>query len=327
MEHLFAPSEAQASHRGSPYNVVWVESGCWAANPAQINHFALFNAIPNAPWKGCVEARPEPFDVLDTPPSTSNPDTLFVPYFWADDVDGRRVVNNFMDDDLAAFPNTNYPWNGWGRTLSVFKYRGVPGNIDNVAPVTLGPNQSCPTELLPLTNNRGTVVSRIREMAHWEGSGTVIPEGIGWGWRTLSPTIPFTEGAPYGDANKIIVLMTDGLNAAAQNRNDVFRSDYTAYNAIGLWRYWRPSGGPDIDNLDEMGEYIDERTREVCENAKDEDVEIYTVVFREPDENVRSMLRECATSNDHAFTAETSADLMRVFGAISTSIAQLRLTR
>lgn len=43
---------------------------------------------------------------------------------------------------------------------------------------------------------------------------TVIPAGLLWGWRVLSPTVPFTQGAPYDDEKwiKALVLLTDGEN-------------------------------------------------------------------------------------------------------------------
>jgi len=46
---------------------------------------------------------------------------------------------------------------------------------------------------------------------------THIPSGLLWGWRTLSPTTPFTEvtSAPE-NSTRAIVLMTDGANTMAQ---------------------------------------------------------------------------------------------------------------
>jgi hypothetical protein len=164
-------------------------------------------------------------------------------------------------------------------------------------------------------------------MAHWLGGGTVSSEGLAWGWRVLSPTQPFTEGADYDESTKIIVLMTDGMNWAAQNPNPSFRSDYTSYNALGLWQDWYPGTGPRLGSINQFSDYLDSRMEAVCRNAKEEGVKVYTVVFREPDTNIRQLLQQCATSNEYAFTAESETELAAAFAAIAQSIAKLRLTR
>jgi hypothetical protein len=332
---------AQAQAAGSPYPERWVESGCWLSNPSQVNHFTLFDAIPNAEWKGCVESRPAPYDVTDQAPNAGNPDTLWVPYFWPDDDDrNNRFVNDFIGDDNtnALYSGTNYRNNRDGRTASVFKYNGRNATIDETPPLTLGPNQACPTPIVPLTNDRDTVTSAITGMSHWYGSGTNTAEGMAWGWRVLSPSVPFTEGEPYGDVRKVVVLMTDGMNWAADNPNAFFRSDYTSYNALNLWRAgWAPTNTrvsatedparSNIRNTTNMRAFMDRRLEAVCTNARNAGIEIYTVVFREPDANVRTLMRNCATSEDHAFTAEDSQELIDTFGEIAASIAELRITR
>ena len=37
----------------------------------KVNHYDLFDSVPNVDWMGCVEARPYPLDELDIPPGTS----------------------------------------------------------------------------------------------------------------------------------------------------------------------------------------------------------------------------------------------------------------
>ncbi|MEZ5854155.1 MAG: pilus assembly protein TadG-related protein [Hyphomicrobiaceae bacterium] len=55
-------------------------------------------------WRGCVEARPAPYDTTDDPPSEGNPETLFVPMFAPDEPDstnsgGDSYSNNYIADD------------------------------------------------------------------------------------------------------------------------------------------------------------------------------------------------------------------------------------
>ena len=53
--------------------------GYWVTKPADLPN--RLEAYGGAGWEGCVETRPMQHDVQDSPPSRSDPDTLFVPYF------------------------------------------------------------------------------------------------------------------------------------------------------------------------------------------------------------------------------------------------------
>ncbi len=52
------------------------------------SRFSLYEQIEQTNWLGCVESRPMPYDVTDTPASAANPATLFVPEFAPDEPDG-----------------------------------------------------------------------------------------------------------------------------------------------------------------------------------------------------------------------------------------------
>jgi hypothetical protein len=304
---------------------------CGLYNPDRISHFDLFNRIPNARWKGCVEARPEPFDIDDTPPSPANPDTLFVPYFWPDqnfpgnaDQGGGQgpFANNYMPD--GALP-TGWAFTGdWERQYNLFKYNGVNvATIDETPPRTLGPNAGCPDEIQALTNDKTRVLNKIDGLSHWGSGGTITSEGMAWGWRVLSPGAPFTEGRPYGrDVRKIIVLMTDGRNSmiADDNPGSAHKSDYTAYGHLR-------EGRMGTDRFDHAEAWLTERTRRVCANIQGQNIEVYSIIFRENDANARQMVRGCATSQQHFFVAASQNELLSAFGSIANSIARLRLTR
>ncbi|SFZ86165.1 Flp pilus assembly protein TadG [Devosia enhydra] len=68
-----------------------------------VNRFDLYSRV-GATWRGCVEARPSPHDVSDTPPDINSPETLFVASFAPDEPDtrdnrGRDVFgNNYLSD-------------------------------------------------------------------------------------------------------------------------------------------------------------------------------------------------------------------------------------
>jgi hypothetical protein len=239
--------------------------------------------------------------------------------------------NNFLNDTLLG--GTNHASRNSGRTYSVYKYTGVNGNIDDVPPLTRGPNQSCPSPLLPLTTNRTNVMAAINGMSHWYGGGTNNNEGVAWGWRVLSPTAPFTEGKAYGQARKIMVVMSDGRNAIVDNPNSDQRSDLTAYGHLELWqngsyRNAVPAAARIApNNKNQLESHLNARMALTCNNAKLAGIEIYTVLFQEPDSDTRTLFENCATDKDKAYLAEDAEELAAAFDDISDSIGELRITR
>lgn len=377
-----------------PYRVRWLRGGlldsgyCFAFTPLDgINYFTLFDLIPNATWGGCVEARPEPFDINDAPPNIGDPRTLFTPFFWLD-TGGTLNQANSSSTSSAAYRNSNQSYlddtpgnfrtarasvvNSSGATaaaninstnvlmssgrggsqtaaeqrqarfFNVFKYRGTSASLDTTPADTRGPNRGCPTPIVPLTSNETTVQAAVSAMRDWQGGGTNQAEGLAWGWRVLSPTAPFTEGAAYGnDVRKVLVLMSDGENTNV-GTDAVLTSDYSAYNHMGFWRDYAsgdaltnllfgilhgilPPGiiRRNIDSANEYVSYVDNRQRTLCTAIKNAGIEIYVVRFREGNE---SLMRDCASSDEHFFNADNAAELSQAFDAIGTGIGSLRLT-
>lgn len=377
-----------------PYRVVWrrgtlLSSGyCFAFTPDDgINYFTLFDLISNASWKGCVEARPEPYDISDAAPTVSNPQTMFVPFFWLDTggsanqsnsnssgaVNYRNNNQSYLDDtpsDLRYARANNVNANGAAangnifsvtmstgnvtataqeqreaRFFNVFKYRGTSASLDDSAPDTRGPNRGCPTPILPLTSNETVVQANISAMRHWMGGGTNQAEGLAWGWRVLSPGPPFTEGAPYGDdVRKVIVLMSDGENTNV-GTDAVMDGDYSAYSYLGFWRSHAQGNlltqllfgvlhgvlpaqfRRNINSSNQYVTYVNNRQAQLCNNIKAEGIEIYAVIFRETDTATVNMMRNCATSTQHFYRADNAQQLSAAFDAIGTGIGSLRLTR
>ena len=315
---------------------------CWIAAPSKVNHFDLFAMIPNAPWKGCVEARAEPYDVTDEPPSAGDPDTLFVPWFWKDEPDNATLAaqgvtwtssNDYLPDRLDLrdnLPDHNGnvpgrftdPWVGWGFN-NVLKYTGADGiGIDESGPDTKGPNKACPDPILPLSADRDEVVATIDSLSHWNGSGTNTAEGVAWGWRVLSPSEPFDEGAAYGEARKVMVLMTDGVNNVDPAPHDSM-SDYSAYGFLQQWGASRVAE----QTYEGFKEHADQRMSEVCTNAKAAGVTIYTVAFNVSNQTTLDLLSNCASQPPYAYTADTADELIEAFRLIAGSLSELRLSR
>jgi Mg-chelatase subunit ChlD len=175
--------------------------------------------------------------------------------------------------------------------------------------------------LTPLTNEKGALNSAIGQL---EAKGyTNIHEGVMWGWRTLSPGAPFTEGKSYSDQRnrKIMVVMTDGANTfpTANNMND---SWYSAYGYASENRL-----GNNLTNGYQLVAAMNQRTLEACANAKAARITVYTIAFDIDDNATRTMLRNCASSPSMAFTPSSTSDMIAAFVAIGKNINELRLSR
>jgi hypothetical protein len=351
-------ADAPTRSDGTPYQVVWVQSGswCYAYNPSEINIFDIYRDLPASVggWNGCVEARPPPYDVQDTPPDSSTPATLFVPYFAADEGGNDTDSNNWLTEasntsGVLALGNTGsgtIQWQSTARTTALFKYRSnATVSLSSSSPNQRGPQRGCPTPIVPLTTDRDTVINAIRAMRHWNGGGTNQAEGLAWGWRVLSPAAPFTEGRPYDDPDdpvrKVMVMMTDGENTSLNNDNDAFQSDYSAYGFRRVWteyQYettpsvgqpgipatWRRNG---ITGSGTMVDHINDREETLCESIKAAGIEIYTIQFRDTNDDNETRLRNCATDEDHFYQAANATELQAAFDAIGSGIGDLRITR
>jgi Flp pilus assembly protein TadG len=311
------------------------QNPCLLYNPPRMSNLDLFDGVrgANGPvrWKGCVEARPEPFDVTDEAPSVGNPNTLFVPYFWPDEagmaaggLNAGGAVNNYMDD-ATVLPQGWQLLGTWEGMQNIMKYDGADRGaiIGQTAPATSGPNMACPDELLRLNGNRNQVLSKIQSLSHWNGGGTISSEGLMWGWRTLSPRAPFADGAAYGTQGnkKFLVLMTDGENEiGGGDLGGPFLSHYSAYGFLRGGRFPQ-------ENFQRAREYLDGRLSAACTNAKSAGVTVITILFRVTAQASQNLLRSCATNNMMFFVASDQNELRRAFSDVASLIGRVRLTR
>jgi uncharacterized protein YegL len=309
------------------------------------NRFTLLTEM-NTAWAGCVEARPDDTvnDVhhmtTDTVPTTLDPISLFVPMFAPDESDEpslasnkKTFVNNYLSDDGSGNNCTNSDksdTSNAGRQKRICKYKGRTPDTSAYGSTNKGPNFWCNSKpIVPLTNTKQTVIDSINAMA--AKGYTNIHEGLMWGWRALSPTAPFTEGAAYDTPNlrKYIILMTDGANTI-NDRSTINKSDYSAYGYASKNRL-----DEDADDMDggELKSAMDDRLEEACENAKNDDphrpekITIFTVAFHVTDEPTLTRLRECASGSNNAKVATSGTQLDDTFKAIAKDLGKLRLTQ
>jgi hypothetical protein len=132
--------------------------------------------------------------------------------------------------------------------------------------------------------------AKIDAMTPTGNTNTTI--GLAWGFQLLSPVEPFNAPAPEPNLDKVIVMLTDGLNT--QNR-------------------WTTSESS-----------IDSRTQKVCENIKAANIKVYTV--RVIDGDV-TLLKNCATNPTMYFDVQDASQLNNVFSSIAQNLANLRIAK
>ena len=85
-------------------------------------------------------------------------------------------------------------------------------------PAGKGPNYSCTTkpivELTDVSTTEGKDAIDLAITNMVAVGATNVPEGMAWGWRTLSSGAPFTTGRPETERGntKVVIVLTDGAN-------------------------------------------------------------------------------------------------------------------
>ena len=303
------------------FSMNWVDQTAGAEHhaanfDASISHLALFDQIPNVEWKGCVEARAEPHDLLDTPPNLADPATLWVSWFWPDEPDSEpgEYHNNYLPDIVGGSQAE--------KQASIFKYNGTSASIDETPSSTLGPNKSCAQPIRPLTNNEALLHQEVNAMRAWNNSGTNIAQGMVWGWCVISPGVPFIEGAPWEDEEtlKAMVVLTDGENVVWGGWDSHNYSNYTSYgylknDRLGTRDRW------------EGAAVVNDKVETLCNRIRALNVRLYTITFRLNSSTLQDLFWSCATEPELYFNSPSNEELQAVFQAIAYDLANLRLSR
>lgn len=143
---------------------------------------------------------------------------------------------------------------------------------------------------------------------------TAVVSGMLWGWRMLShdwdqshdwgsTTLP-QEKRPT--LTKAVVLLTDG-------ENDVGRGTVTLLG--------------ETDNEHAMEGALDTALEQVCTDAKDDGIVIYSITFGSGASGgrIRELMEDCATDAAHFYNAPTTDQLKKAFTAIGGSLSRLSL--
>lgn len=307
---------SQTVNVGSQYkNASWMDvNGQSSINgenfSPKTHHFELLSRTSNGQWRGCVEARPAPYDTTDAAATPGNPDTLFVPYFAPDEPDSYYYLNRYRSDQVSG----SYAY----RQSHTAKYQNASVNNGGNS---YGPNYLCTTPpVTPLTNEKSTVKSSISSFT--PQGWTHIPMGLSWGWRLISPGAPFTEGTSYDDDEtvKAMILLTDGENTIAP-RNNHNMSYYTAYGYLNKQRLGTSSQSTAVTKLNS-------KTATLCENIKAAGIRLYTITFDLANNStVQNLMRNCATSPTMYFNSPSNEELRTAFQTIAGDLSKLRLSK
>jgi Flp pilus assembly protein TadG len=271
-------------------------------------------------WSGCVRERGDAYELTDDPPSSGTPATQFVPYFAPDEPDsasGTSYSNTYLGDgsySSATCIKTASSSNDNKRQCNTAKYKSFSSSG--------GPYYNCPpaaSKVLALTNTQSTITSAINSLA--ANGNTVIPAGLLWGWRTLSPTAPFTEGAAYDDEKwvKALVLLTDGENDVSGGGNGM---DKSVYNAFGYAKNGH-LGSTSGSNAEAT---LDSKTLSVCSAIKAKGILLYTIGFQVTSAS-KSLLTSCATKPDMFYDSPTNDQLAAIFQDIAQGLNELRIAQ
>ena len=265
-------------------------------------------------WKGCVvEPTTANEDATHVGPDIAEPAGGWIgpwtPYYW---------IPNLNSFQSGFSGNANY-WVYKDTTASHLLHASTPryietdGNYVSATNNSWGPNLSCPTPLVRLTNNKATLTAATAAMTSWANSGTMIHVGMIWGWRALSPNPPFGDGLPYHTPNwiKAVVLETDGINDVGS----------TALTGLGLLA----DGKMGSTNLATAMNNLDSRLTTVCANMRAAGIVIYTIGLGQGATSVP--LQNCAGNGGSFFAAPTASALHTAFQQIATSLNNLRLSK
>lgn len=334
----------------------WVAFGGKTAANAQgfTSRFDIFDKLKTLnsswDWGGCLEEPKYPYNVAETTPNPTDAETLFVPYLAPDEPSDDDYNNSYLyNNGQSGGACTDTASGDWNKLSRACKYKTPQTTGDGN-----GPNSRCPDHttqtLLNLTPTKTTVTTKIGQLD--EGGNTNLHAGFMWGWRTLSPGLPFSDGRSYSAPKnrKIMVFMTDGYNNWGTQRPTATGSNYEAlgyytYNGTKNDRFPDGTAGNNANyqNLlkvanDTWTSYLgtsrnmlDEMTLQACTNAKAAGIEVFTIGFSTPTDPIDTqglnLMKSCATNDEHYFSAANADQLNAAFSSIGVGLGNLRLSQ
>ncbi|MGL4487982.1 MAG: hypothetical protein ACRCU5_00870 [Rhizobiaceae bacterium] len=214
---------------------------------------------------------------------------------WQSGTARPREVNVAKYFVNKPFTSGTGPSSSLNRTAQSAYFTGEPG-----------PNDGCrTTPITPLTSSITTLHSAINAMS--ATNSTNIPEGLAWGWRSISSREPFSQGVSETrkDIDKVVIVLTDGANTysnydtvgnggdMAANKTNNFAYGRTGYAGNGgtngtsspssttnITRLFQNTTANKTDHSDSnFQKAMDEKMLALCGNIKNEDIILMTVAL------------------------------------------------
>jgi Flp pilus assembly protein TadG len=258
------------------------------------------NPVTGAAQSNTYLVNNSPVPLLSAPPAN-----------WHGCVYSRYIKNATTDDDadilLGAQTLPGADWPAWepvgaeGEPVSGGTCSSSGGNGECTPCLSHG--------ITPLQAQKSTITTAIDNLLSPQGN-TNIPQGLGWAWRVLMPTAPFTEAvaAPDYDLQRAIVLLTDGENVGGPG--DGYKRAFGSGSSAG-------ANG------------MDDRLRLLATNIKSSGVVVYVIQFANNGTSLQSLLKEVASGSSSPFYhyAPDEAALRAVFREIANDLSELRLSK
>ncbi|MFN3546592.1 MAG: pilus assembly protein TadG-related protein [Mesorhizobium sp.] len=307
-----------------------------------------------ASWQGCVEVRPHPYNLDDTTPTSATPATLFVPMFAPDETDltsNGSAPNSYWADISTSSSSS---------TRQKYMPKYFEPNNTSAAASGAGPNSSCTTKpitpLTDVTTAAGKTAMNTAIDAMQSNGATNVPEGIAWGWRTLSHAAPFSEGRPESEKgnDKVVIVLTDGANTyytpsslgysdAAGNKSTYSAYGYTGVNQSGQTKSRIFMGTSVSSSTYSNSNYTNAMTQQmnaICEKAKSNGLVVMTVALdlsssKSDELGQINALKSCASESKfrkgadgnaaRLFWNTTGGELEQTFKEIADELSNLRI--
>ena len=303
----------------------YVNVGLGSEGAAWLDTSRTTHTFTNPYDAGCRDEREVITPAVCSPTGTSRLEPI-----WSDGsiIGHRDVPEQSCTDPVYGSDVTEVCWPAGVNTRTVnYTFTGCAGsrsgslnlradaNATNPIPAAMEPDDApwkarCGEPLTPLTNNLSLVRNSLNALT--TQGDTYLASGLMWGWRTLDPSMPFTQSAGADPKTvKAVILMTDGGNTVNQN-SDTSQDPGYHYDKNNL-------GVPGRQHFDQL-----------CTAVKSDGILVFTIGynldtgFQEYDKAVQS-LRDCASSPGHAFTPDNAAELKATFKNVMLSIREVRL--
>jgi Flp pilus assembly protein TadG len=225
-----------------------------------------------------------------------------------------RIGASYVRDSGSGHHDQNDDgggWGGWGSSGSgsvntCLLNRDYPYSTTDGAPFSGLPSSQWPEGDAAKCDDYADAHLRVRDLTDEFSSlsdslSAMEPVGLTnialameIGWHMLTPDAPFDQARNASDnVQKIIIVLTDGMQTVP---------------AMG------PSG--DVSTA-----AADETTAELCENAKEQGVRIFSIAYDVINPEVHQLLLGCASSDTGYFDAGVS-EISGVFNEIYSQIAE-----